>query len=78
MPRRSPGDMGQDIGNAVELALAGFLDLATRARRRREHPDPARAGRRAYELGRGEARSGRSMDALLAAYRVGRGCRGGT
>ena len=25
----------------------------------------------AYELGRGEARSGRSMDALLAAYRVG-------
>ena len=67
------GDMGRAIGNAVELALGGFLELATASggRGRRARPSgPALEG--AYELGRGEARSGRSMDALLAAYRVGR------
>ncbi|MCW2634102.1 MAG: putative transcriptional regulator, PucR family [Blastococcus sp.] len=65
------GDMGQVIGNAVELALGGFLELATA-------PGGADAGtpirpalEGAYQLGRGEARAGRSMDALLAAYRVG-------
>src|SRR3954452_10962899 len=65
------GDMGQVIGNAVELALGGFLELATaRSGADASTPiQPALDG--AYELGRGEARSGRSMDALLAAYRVG-------
>ena len=56
----------------MQLALGGFLELATaeQRRRRRARPSgPALEG--AYELGRGEARSGRSMDALLAAYRVG-------
>ena len=65
------GSMGQNIRRAVELALGGFLSLA--ARPRGSDPGtplaPAREG--AYALGRGEARSGRSMDALLAAYRVG-------
>src|SRR3954452_1442991 len=65
------GDMGRVIGNAVELALAGFLELATAS----SGVDPGTPIRPAlegaYELGRGEARSGRSMDALLAAYRVG-------
>jgi len=55
----------------VELALRGFLDLATTS----GGADPSRpvapALEGAYALGRGEARSGRSMDALLAAYRVG-------
>jgi hypothetical protein len=64
------GDMGQVIGNAVELALAGFLELATASSGDPGTPiRPALDG--AYELGRGEARSGRSMNALLAAYRVG-------
>jgi hypothetical protein len=65
------GDMGQVIGNAVELALGGFLELAT-ADGGADAGTPIRpALEGAYQLGRGEARSGRSMDALLAAYRVG-------
>ena len=62
------GEMGATIQGAVQMALAGFLRLA------RQPGDasplgPAREG--AYALGRGEARSGRTMDALLSAYRVG-------
>jgi hypothetical protein len=65
------GDMGKVIRNAVELALGGFLELAT-ASSGADASTPIRpALDGAYELGRGEARSGRSMDALLAAYRVG-------
>jgi hypothetical protein len=65
------GDMGRVIGNAVELALGGFLELAT-ASTGADASTPIRpALQGAYDLGRGEARSGRSMDALLAAYRVG-------
>ncbi|WP_433004469.1 PucR family transcriptional regulator [Kribbella sp. CA-294648] len=62
------GPMGAKIEGAVQLALGGFLRLASSG-------DPgtplAPALEGAYVLGRGEARSGRSMDALLAAYRVG-------
>ncbi|KRE33552.1 transcriptional regulator [Mycobacterium sp. Soil538] len=65
------GRMGQNIENAVQMALGGFLRLAVRA----QDTDPAAtltpALDGAYELGRGEARQGRSMDALLSAYRVG-------
>ena len=65
------GDMGRVIVNAVELALGGFLELAT-ASGGADASTPIRpALEGAYQLGRGEARSGRSMDALLAAYRVG-------
>src|SRR3954466_15130272 len=64
------GDMGRVIGQAVELALGDFLELAT-ARSGADASTPIQpALEGAYELGRGEARSGRSMDALLAAYRV--------
>ena len=65
------GPMGRKIENAVQLALAGFLELATSTGGvDASRPiDPAIEG--AYALGRGEARTGRSMDALLAAYRVG-------
>jgi PucR C-terminal helix-turn-helix domain len=65
------GDMGRAIENAVELALGGFLELATApGGADASRPiEPAIEG--AYALGRGEARGGRSMDALLAAYRVG-------
>lgn len=63
--------MGVRIRTAVELALTNLLELA----RVGSGTDPAEpiapSTAAAYGLGRGEARSGRSMDALLAAYRVG-------
>src|SRR6476646_11680169 len=65
------GHMGEVIRNAVELALGGFLELAT-ASTGADASTPIRpALDGAYELGRGEARSGRTMDALLGAYRAG-------
>jgi PucR C-terminal helix-turn-helix domain len=65
------GTMGRTIEAAVQLALHGFLDLAAEpAGADASTPgDPPRQG--AYALGRGEARSGRSMESLLAAYRLG-------
>ncbi|MFL6088819.1 MAG: PucR family transcriptional regulator [Aeromicrobium sp.] len=63
------GRMGRNIETAVALALTGFLDsLAGPA------PEADRVQRvlnAAFRLGEGEARSGRSMDALAAAYRIG-------
>ena len=65
------GTMGQTIRRAVQLALANFLSMAARG----DVTDPAvpiaKSTAAAYDLGRGEARSGRSVDALLAAYRIG-------
>jgi hypothetical protein len=65
------GQMRENIEQAVAMALGGFLRLV-------QHGSDANPGTplqpaldAAYALGRGEARSGRSMDALLAAYRVG-------
>ncbi|WP_134740382.1 helix-turn-helix domain-containing protein [Nocardioides sp. 503] len=65
------GRMGGTIRNAVQLALGGFLSLAggTPGADPRTPAAPAVDG--AYQLGRGEARSGRTTDALLAAYRIG-------
>ena len=65
------GEMGRTIQEAVRLALAGFLDLAARPRRADAGRPAAPAQAGAYALGRGEARSGRTADALLSAYRVG-------
>ena len=62
------GRMGEVIRNAVQLALGGFLTLATR---QDDSVPRAPAIEGAYQLGRGEARSGRTVEALLAAYRVG-------
>lgn len=65
------GPMGETIRGAVQVALGGFLSLAA-DRRGREGPTPQReALDGAYQLGRGEARSGRSSDAILSAYRIG-------
>jgi len=65
------GRMGQRIEGAVQMALGAFLQLAARS----HGDDPGRtlapALEGAYGLGRGEARQGRTMDALLSAYRVG-------
>ncbi|GGF37417.1 hypothetical protein GCM10011519_08690 [Marmoricola endophyticus] len=67
------GPMGQNIEQAVRLALDGFLKLASRGADAVTDAgtplEPVVEG--AYQLGRGEARSGRTMEALLAAYRVG-------
>ena len=62
------GAMGETIRLAVETALGGFVQLASRSSG--ETP-PAEALDGAYQLGRGEARSGRTVDALLSAYRIG-------
>lgn len=65
------GSMGDTIQNAVQLALGGFISLAARTRGADPRTPAAPAVEGAYQLGRGEARSGRSVDALLAAYRIG-------
>ena len=65
------GPMGETIRSAVQLALGGFLSLATRSHRSDPGTPLAPALEGAYRLGRGEAISGRSMEALLAAYRIG-------
>ncbi|MEX0426001.1 PucR family transcriptional regulator [Nocardioides sp. DS6] len=64
------GPMGETIRTAVRVALGGFLSIVSG--RTADVPaatPPALEG--AYELGRGEARSGRTTEALLAAYRIG-------
>jgi hypothetical protein len=63
------GSMGRNIETAVATALTGFLESLTGA-----EPSADRVQQvldAAYRLGEGEARSGRSMDALAAAYRIG-------
>ncbi len=65
------GPLAANIENAVQMALAGFLRLAGRGATSDPGTPLTPALDGAYALGRGEARSGRSADALLAAYRVG-------
>jgi len=65
------GRMGPNIENAVQNALGAFLRLAIRAEDTDSAPSLSPALDGAYELGRGEARNGRSIDVLLSAYRVG-------
>jgi hypothetical protein len=65
------GSMGATIKNAVELALGGFLSLASGRRGADPRTPTAPAVEGSYQLGRGEARAGRSTDALLSAFRIG-------
>ncbi|HWX74083.1 MAG TPA: hypothetical protein VNZ05_02190, partial [Solirubrobacteraceae bacterium] len=60
------GAFGRGIERGVEEALLQFVELI-------EHPGRGRAqSREVYRaLGRGEMRSGRSLDVLQAAYRIG-------
>ena len=60
------GPFGQALRHGVEEALGRFTTIV-------ESPGTDRdAGREVYlNLGRGEMRAGRSLDALLAAYRLG-------
>jgi sugar diacid utilization regulator len=64
--RAMEGDFGRLVRLGVEVALNRFVDLLA-------DPEPDAAGSRStyVDLGRGEFHSGRSLDALLAAYRVG-------
>lgn len=63
--------LGTVLEESVEIALRGFLKVASGARGTGQRSPLRPVLDAAYELGRGEMRSGRSMDALLAAYRVG-------
>ncbi|SCL28978.1 PucR family transcriptional regulator [Micromonospora inyonensis] len=65
------GQMRDKISNAVQIALGTFLNLLEHAQGSDPSTPLAPALEAAYALGSGEARSGRSMDALLAAYRIG-------
>ena len=60
------GDFGRALRAGVEEALGQFVAAV-------EDPESARRnGRQTYvDLGRAEMRAGRSLDALLAAYRIG-------
>ena len=62
-PYRRPlaGTFGRNVRMGVEVALTRFLEGGVDERSRDAYA----------ELGRGEFREGRSLDALLAAYRVG-------
>ena len=65
--RAMEGPFGQAVRRGVELALGRFVDaLLTPAAAERGARDETYV-----ELGRGEMRVGRSLDALLSAYRVG-------
>ena len=65
------GRMGHTIENAVQSSLRAFLRVTTRGVSAETDASLRAARNASYDLGRGEARSGRSIDALLAAYRVG-------
>jgi hypothetical protein len=59
------GRFGRNLTTGVHRALAAFIDLL-------EDPSRPTLPRSIYmDLGRGEAREGRELDALLSAYRVG-------
>jgi DNA-binding PucR family transcriptional regulator len=64
-------ELRTNIERAVQMALGGFVRLAEDATKADPRTPLQPALEAAYELGRGEARDGRTMDALLAAYRVG-------
>jgi hypothetical protein len=64
--RAMEGEFGQVVRLGVEVALNRFVDLLADP-----DPDAAESGRTYVDLGRGEFHAGRSLDALLAAYRVG-------
>ena len=63
------GSMGRNIETAVAMALTGFLESLTGAEPTADRVQQVLDA--AFRLGEGEARSGRSMDALAAAYRIG-------
>jgi hypothetical protein len=66
------GDLGRTIEAAISTALRMFLQVVDANADDLDADAPLEFARRgAYDLGRGEARAGRSANALLAAYRIG-------
>lgn len=65
------GPEGATLDESMELALRGFLSVASRSTTTDAAAPLKPALDAAYHLGRGEVRSGRTMDVLLAAFRVG-------
>jgi hypothetical protein len=63
------GEYRTGLEGAVRMALGGFVSVLANVGG--EVGSPQGALRGAYALGRGEALAGRSVDSLLAAYRVG-------
>src|SRR3954451_7034794 len=64
--RAMDGSFGRVVRHGVEVALGRFIDAIEDASRLRG-PE----GQTYVSLGRGEFHAGRSLDALLGAYRVG-------
>src|ERR687890_1128199 len=64
--RAMEGTFGQMVRLGVEVALGRFMDMVADPT-----ADVTRARDTYVNLGRGEFHAGRSLDALLAAYRVG-------
>src|SRR5690242_8290469 len=64
--RAMEGEFGRIVRLGVEVAFGRFVDLIADPT-----GDPQLARDTYVELGRGEFRAGRSLDVLLAAYRVG-------
>src|SRR5688500_11719579 len=64
--RAMEGEFGQVVRLGVEVALNRFVDLLADP-----EPHTAESGGTYVDLGRGEFHAGRSLEALLAAYRVG-------
>jgi PucR C-terminal helix-turn-helix domain len=64
--RAMEGTFGQLVRMGVEVALSRFIDMVADPT-----ADVTRARDTYVNLGRGEFHSGRSLDALMAAYRVG-------
>src|SRR4051794_29336083 len=64
--RAMEGEFGRAVRLGVEVAFSRFVDLLAGG-----GPDAGIARETYVDLGRGEFRAGRSLDALLAAYRVG-------
>jgi hypothetical protein len=60
------GAFGEGFRTAVAHALSQFLDMVEGS-----EPEPSGGRDFYFDLGRNEAREGRSLEALLAAYRVG-------
>ena len=64
--RAMEGEFGDAVRLGVEIAFTRFLDLLAAP-----EPQPADSASIYVDLGRGEFHAGRSLEALLAAYRVG-------
>ncbi|MEU2253586.1 helix-turn-helix domain-containing protein [Nocardia xishanensis] len=78
VPRQLPvfadliaGELGELAATAIKTMLAGFLVVACGPGPGRRSVDLAAVQRAAFDLGQFEAQSGRSIDALNAAFRLG-------